>query len=140
MFLVCRTSSALGLEKPGDAAEAPSPESEKASDAVVLDAMPTIEVESSFPLEISAHANAEATRTNAEARPTVEGEPEFRDVSSEMFTGEPVIPPPLAGTILPVACLLTRSGVTSNPQQQPAPENQGVAGSSSGGILVTPPN
>jgi hypothetical protein len=36
-FLVCRPSSALGLEQPDDAAEAPAPELERVFDAAVPD-------------------------------------------------------------------------------------------------------
>lgn len=41
LFLVCRPSSSLGLEQPGDAVDALAPELEKVVDEVVVDVAPT---------------------------------------------------------------------------------------------------
>jgi hypothetical protein len=40
---------------------------------------------------------------------------------------------------MPIVCLITSCTGSDNSQQQSTPEDQGIAGLSSGGILVTPP-
>jgi hypothetical protein len=85
-------------------------------------------IESSVPPEVLTPVGVETGRTETGAK----------DASPEMLAGEPIVPPPPVGSNLPVARLLTSFKVTGNPQQRPAPGDQGVAGSSSGGVLVTP--
>jgi hypothetical protein len=55
-----------------------------------------------------------------------------------MLAGEPIMPP-LVGSNLPVAQMLTSCKVIDNAQQQPTLGDQGDVGSSLGGILMTPP-
>jgi hypothetical protein len=83
-------------------------------------------------------ANAEAGRTKARVEATTEEEPEVWDASLKILAGEPIVTPPHASTIFLVARLLTSSKVTSNPQQQTAPVDQGAVGPSSKRILVNP--
>jgi hypothetical protein len=56
----------------------------------------------------------------------------------ELPTGEPIESPPLANTHLPEARLITASEGAGIPQQQPNADEAGAAGTSSGGILVSP--
>jgi hypothetical protein len=97
--------------------EAPAPELERAFDVAVRDT------------PSNSLVGIETGRTKSGAK----------DASPEMLAGEHIVPPPPVGSNLPVARLLTSCKVTGNPQHQPAPRDQGAAGSSSGGILVTPP-
>lgn len=57
----------------------------------------------------------------------------------ELPTGEPIEPPLPQSTCLPEAQLITAGEVAGTPQQRPNAEETGAAGTSSGGILVTPP-
>jgi hypothetical protein len=56
----------------------------------------------------------------------------------EILPGELIMPPPPASTFLPEVRLTTMSEVAGTPQQRPSVEETGAAGTSSGGILVTP--
>jgi hypothetical protein len=56
-----------------------------------------------------------------------------------MPTGEHIEMTPSIDNNVPVVCLITSCTGSDNPQQQSAAEDQGAAGPSSGGILVTPP-
>jgi hypothetical protein len=53
LLLICSSSSALGLEEPGNAMETPAPELEKESDVAASSVVPmtTMLVESSMPRE-----------------------------------------------------------------------------------------
>jgi hypothetical protein len=139
LFLASRPPSSLGLEQPGNAADAPTPEPKKASDVAVLDAVPAIVAACELSVPSITLADAEVGRIEVEIGPTIEEEPEVRDDAPDILIGEPIEMPLPPRTILPVAQLLTEIKVTSTPQQQPALEDQGAAGTSSGGILVVPP-
>jgi hypothetical protein len=104
------------LEQPDDAAEAPAPELERAFDAAVPD-RPSIS-----PVDIE----------------TGRIETGVQEASPKMLAGEPIMPP-LVGSNLPVAQMLTSCKVIDNAQQQPTLGDQGDVGSSLGGILMTPP-
>jgi hypothetical protein len=56
----------------------------------------------------------------------------------EILSGEPIVPPPPASTILPEARLITASKLADTPQQQPNAKEAGAGGTSSCTILVTP--
>jgi hypothetical protein len=71
-------------------------------------------------------------------RDAAEG-PRVVEPASEIPSGEPIMPPPPASTFLPEARLITAGEVVGTPQQRPSVEETGGVGTSSGGILVTPP-
>jgi hypothetical protein len=62
---VCRPSSALGLEQPGDAVDIPAPEPEKAFDATIHDTVPATigDTESSVLPKIPTPVGVETGRT-----------------------------------------------------------------------------
>jgi hypothetical protein len=113
LFLVCRLSSALGLEQPDDATEAPAPEPERAFDDVVLDIVAATigDIQSLVLLEELTPISVEIGRTEIGAK----------DASPKMLAGEPSVLPPPMGSNLPIARVLTSCKVTGNPQQQPSP-------------------
>jgi hypothetical protein len=84
-------------------------------------------------------ADAKADGTGAGDQPTIEEELVVRDVNSKIRAGEHIEMPPSIDNNVPVICLITSCTSSNNLQQQSATEDQGTAGPSSGGILVTPP-
>jgi hypothetical protein len=71
-------------------------------------------------------------------RDAAEG-PKVVEPAPEIPSGEPIVPPSPASTFLPEVRLITVSEVADTPQQRPSVEETGAAGTSSCGILVTPP-
>jgi hypothetical protein len=96
------------LEQLGDAAGVSAPELGKASDAAIPDTVPATigDIESSVLPKVPTPIVVETSRIETRAR----------DASPEMLASEPIVPPPPAGSNLPVARLLTRCKVTRTPQ------------------------
>jgi hypothetical protein len=70
-------------------------------------------------------------------RDAAEG-PKMVEPAPEIPSGEPILPPPPASTILPIGRLILAGEVTGTRQQQPTSENQDAAGTYSGNLLVSP--
>jgi hypothetical protein len=116
MLLVCRLSSALGLEQPGDASESPALEQEKAANVAVRDAMLRIKTSAEIPVPptISTPTNTEVGMVKMKTSPSPEEEPENCDAP---LTGKPIVLSLPLGTLLSVAYLLIVRNVTGDSQQ-----------------------
>jgi hypothetical protein len=116
---VCRSSSALGLEHPGDVAAALAPESEKTSGAAALVTM----------MAIATHTYLPSPRAGSPALVTIEAEEEVTGARQDSMEGprvvhqaheipssEPIVPHLPTSTILPVACLILVGEVAGTQQ------------------------
>jgi hypothetical protein len=103
----------------------PVPEPDKTIDAAAL--------------KVPAPVTTENRKDDAGAGEMLQGGPRVAWPAPKLPTSEPIFPPPSLSTFLPEACLILADEVVGTPQQQPNVEEAGVAGTSAGGILVTPP-
>jgi hypothetical protein len=89
IFLECRPSSALGLERPGDATDALAPKSERVVEEAIDDTVSTnvATVELSVPLAAPSPALTEAKKTDAATMPVAGVEPESTRVILEDSIG-----------------------------------------------------
>jgi hypothetical protein len=119
----------------------PAPKPGKASGVteVIVEPMAMATLSLSVPPDSSAPTDTKVGRPKTKAESTTDTEPKVWVASPEILAGEPIVTPLLVRIILLDACLFTSSNVIGNPQQRTTPEDQGAAGPSSEGILVTPP-
>lgn len=136
---MCRKSSALGLDQPGDASAGPAPKSEREFDVAALETGPgiTTAIVSLETEKTPASITTEAEGCDAGATSVERDEPETAEPAPEILSGEPILPPPPASTILPKARLITAGEVTGTLQQRPSAGDAGAAGTSSCNILIT---
>lgn len=133
-FVVCRKSSALGLDQPGSASTTPAPEPKKSSDAAVLQMEPAT---TSMPEKSLAPSTTEGD--DADARPGMEEGPRMVEPALEIPLGEPIVRPPPTGSFLLEAHLILAGEVIGTPPQQPTAGDATAAGTFRYQVLITPP-
>jgi hypothetical protein len=92
---MCRKSSALGLDQPGDASAGPAPKLERESDVAALETGPgiTTTVVSLITEKTLASITTEAEGCDADATSIEGDEPETAEPTPEILSGAPILPP-----------------------------------------------